>query len=262
MMSKVFMLAKQVISASAAYALAQAASAAAAVAQAAANAAQATATTAHNNAATAQATANTVGLLLAQYFGLTGNVLSTPYKFKEAIGWRDNMQSLTMGRATGANVPNWATIVNGIDGWQFSPTTMNELWINFHIDHDYKVGTALHFHVHWAPSTTNTGTVRWGVEFMAAKGHSRQAFPIPTTIYIEQAASGTALMHQVAEHAAGVLSASFEPDCVIMCRIFRDATHPNDTYTGQAWGIFGDIHYQTERNSTPQKAPNFYTGDS
>jgi hypothetical protein len=226
------MLAKQVTSAAAAYAL----------------------------AATAQSAAAAVQTLLNSYFTLTGNKLQTGYKLLQSTGWRDMQASLTNGRATGSNVPNWSTIVNGIDAWSFSATVMNELWISFHVDHDYKVGSLVHMHVHWLPSTTGLGTVRWGLEYTVAKGHSQQAFGLSQTIYIEQAASGTQFMHQVAEHAAG-LDLGLEPDTVVLVRLFRDAAHPNDTYAGAAFGIFCDLHYQTERYSTPQKAPNFYTGD-
>jgi len=43
-----------------------------------------------------------------------------------------------------------------------------------------------------------------------------------------------------------------------MVRLFRDANHVNDTFTGVSHGLTVDVHYQADRLHTLNRAPNFY----
>lgn len=268
-MYKLFLAGKQFVSATAAAAQATAANAAALAAQATANAAQATANaattlanTANATATAAQAAANAALALantLATYWSKASNTLTTTSFVTQASGWRDNIQPFTNGRAAGGALPTWGTFLGGISVWKFPSNSIKELWLNFHIDHDYKPNSLIFPHIHWAPTTTGAGTVRWGIEYTAAKGHGQQTFPVTQTIYLEQAASGIANRHQITETSVGI-DFGIEVDAVIMVRVFRDATHVNDTYAGDAVGLFCDLHYESDRLNTPQKSPNFYAG--
>jgi len=177
-------------------------------------------------------------------------------------GWNDYVSELSQAKKGGGTVPTWAAIAGGnLYTWQFSASMMNELIIApFHIEHDFKVGSTWHFHVHWLPDSTHTGTVRWGFEYAIQKGHQQGAMPVgsTTTIYIEQAGNGTQYAHMIAEDATGITDANVEVDSLIMGRLFRDGAHANDTYTGVAHGLTVDIHYQGDRLFTLNKAPNFY----
>ena len=180
------------------------------------------------------------------------------------LGWRDLVSEVII-KGTGAQDPTWGTFRNGLSGYLFSATAINETQHRFHIDHDYAVGTALYPHVHWSPITTGTGVVRWGFEYSLAKGHqqvSGSTFPATTTVYVEQTIStNSQYMHFVAEVSTpnAISDVNLEVDSVILMRVFRDASHVNDTYTGQAFAFMVDLHYQTARFATKNKAPNFYT---
>lgn len=219
--------------------------------------------TAANAAATAaQVTANAALALantLATYWSKASNTLTTTSFVTQASGWRDNIQPFTNGRAAGGALPTWGTFLGGISVWKFPSNSIKELWLNFHIDHDYKQGSLMFPHIHWCPVDTGAGVVRWGIEYTAAKGHGQQTFPVTQTIYLEQAASGIANRHQITETSVGI-DFGIEVDAVIMVRVFRDATHVNDTYAGDAVGLFCDLHYESHRLNTPQKSPNFYAG--
>jgi hypothetical protein len=173
-------------------------------------------------------------------------------------GWEDLESSFVSAKVAGANVPVFASFVGGINAFQFSATLLKEVFMMpLHVPHDYKPGSFIYHHIHWSPDDTSTGVVRWGLEYSIAKGHGQQAFPAPTTIYLEQAGNGTAKAHQIIEDTVGI-KLDIEPDSLILMRVFRDAAHTNDTYTGSAWGHFMDAHYQTDRKNTPKKTPNFY----
>lgn len=178
-------------------------------------------------------------------------------------GWRDLFGDFTAAKLTGSNQPTWAQVKDdgagstGVYAYSFSASVLNEVWLSFHINHDYEEGTAFFPHIHWIPTDTNTGTVRWGIEWSAARGHDQEIFPSTTFTYIEQAAPGVADQHMVAETTTGITVPNAEADMIILARVFRDAAHANDTYTGACFGFRLDAHYQSNRHNTPNKVPPF-----
>lgn len=175
--------------------------------------------------------------------------------FDGAAGWDDMIGNLTAGNTSNANDPTWAAFRGGVYAWRFSATALNEIWISFHINHEYAPGTVIYPHIHWSTDGTNTGTVRWGIEYTVAKGYDRDTFPAPTTIYLEQAATGTAYRHMIAEAALvdAIPTTHLETDSIILMRVFRDGAHANDTCTDPAFGLFCDLHFQKQAFSTPNK---------
>lgn len=180
------------------------------------------------------------------------------------VGWRDLIGDITVRGVAGANTPTWAEItgMTGMYAYKFDADTMNEVWITYHIDHDYCLNTPIYLHTHWinAAATPNTGNVRWGFQYSAAKGHQQQAFPATTTVYVTQACNATRYMHHIAEVSTtdAVPSTNLEPDSLILVRIFRDAANGGDTCTDAVYLLLADCHYQADRTSTQNKAPNFY----
>lgn len=190
---------------------------------------------------------------------LDGNF--TDLDTRTALGWRDNIVELKIDSSS-PNAPTLEAIRGGILGWKFPPNELTEAHSAWHIDHDYALGTKLYLHVHWVCPTTTLGTARWGFEYTVAKGHQQQAFPTTTTVYVEQATTGTAYMHYVGEvseaNAIDGLALDIEPDTVILVRLFRDGAHANDTLEADVFGIFLDLHYQADKATTPNKAPDFF----
>jgi len=181
-----------------------------------------------------------------------------------SYGWNDMISNFVVKDTVGANNPSWSTLFNGMQGYTFSASQMNQVWCDFHVIHDIALNTVLYPHVHWTPTTTGTGVVRWGIEYSVAKGHQQatgSVFPATTTVYVEQTiGSASQWKHFVAEVslADAIPATNVEPDTVIKVRIFRDAGHANDTYAGTVHAWQADIHYQVATLSTKNRAPNFY----
>lgn len=177
---------------------------------------------------------------------------------RTALGWRDNIIELTVDSSS-PDAPTLNPFRGNLKAWTFFANEMTEAHSAWHIDHDYALGTPLYFHVHWATASTDIGTVRWGFEYSIAKGHQQQAFPMPSTVYVEQATTGVAYMHMVGElsEANAIPGTGIEPDTVIKVRMFRDGAHENDTLNADVFGLFIDMHYQANRATTPNKAPPF-----
>lgn len=177
------------------------------------------------------------------------------------LGWKDSLTSINSAKVSGANVPAWTLIRDGLYAYSFTATALKEVWLNFHIGHDYAPGTDLYPHVHYVPLTDEVqGVIRWGFEFSYADRGG--TFGASQTVYIEETiAANSQYDHIVSEVTdANALDGSdwtFEVDGVLLCRVFRDGAHVNDTYAGDVGGIFVDLHYQSDRDTTINKAAPF-----
>jgi hypothetical protein len=173
-------------------------------------------------------------------------------------GWAD-LVGVDRIRTPSANDPTDAALVGGIRGHQFSNTTMNEKWFDYHVPHDWVPGTAMYPHVHTVCNGTQTGVARWGFEYIVCKCGG--VYSSPVTVYVETTFDGTALKEYISEvsDANAIAASLLEVDGLIKMRVFRDATHANDTMTGNVFLSTADCHYQsTGRVGTLHRTPNFY----
>jgi hypothetical protein len=179
-----------------------------------------------------------------------------------AIGWKDLFGPFSTGKVAGSNVPVWTAFRDGLYNYSFTATALKELWMSFHFNHDWAPGTPIYPHIHYSPFTDEaSGVVRWGIEFSYSKGHGQDVFPASQTVYLEQTVEANSqYKHYIVETAdsAALENELFEVDGIIQMRIFRDGAHVNDTYAGNVAGLFVDIHYQSDRDTTVNKAPSFY----
>ena len=191
------------------------------------------------------------------YSKRNGGTVPEVVELGAASGWNDMLASLSSGRAIVDSTPLWSAFQGGVSAWAFSATIMNELWVNMHIVHDYAPGTLLYLHIHWSTTGTNTGVCRWGIEYSYANGFNSAVFPASTTLYLQAAASGIARRHYITETADAAAIGPFETDGILMIRIFRDAANAADTLTDTAFGLFVDLHYQSDGMLTNEKARTF-----
>lgn len=166
------------------------------------------------------------------------------------FGWHDILGQITI-RSIGAADPTFSVFQGGIRAFEFSATVLKEVYLIYHVPHDYVLGTDVYFHVHWANAAAvpNTGDVIWGFEYSYAKGYDQEAFPASTTVTVTQACPATQYQHNIAETTA-VTIAGMEPDGVIMCRVYRDAAAAGDTCTDSAFLLMADVHYQSTNIAT------------
>lgn len=186
-------------------------------------------------------------------------------------GWNDLVAQVIVN----AGSPNAPTINNYRDGlyfFSFAPSATNECYVAFHLNHDYAptggdVGYEgmVYPHVHWSTNTTSTGVVRWGVEYTSARRDDSTGtvkFGATNTIYIEgTVGTGEQYNHQVNEPTTGngiPNGAILETDALILCRFFRDGSHPNDTFPDDVYLLTVDVHYPAFQAQTPNRTPPFF----
>ncbi len=185
----------------------------------------------------------------------------------ETKGWHDLVGTLQVYGLAGE--ANRTTYRGGIHAIQCAEG--EHAHIDFHIPHDYLMGSNIYIHAHWSHNSTlvTGGSVTWGFEMMYAKGHNQAAFPAPLTVSVAQNASTIQYQHMVAEGLASTPGGSavlldtdlIEVDGLVQCRVFLDS---NDITVsgGLAPNPFihtVDIHYQSTGVPTKSRAPDFWT---
>ena len=186
-------------------------------------------------------------------------------------GWKDLLGSL-IARDVGAGVPNFATFRGGnTKAYAFGVGEVMDFF--FHIPHDYRMGTDMFVHVHWAHNgTAISGNFNIDLHHTYAKGHAQATFGAEKTLSISVSTPNIATIpqysHRVDEFQLSATSPSasqidsddFEPDGLIMMRVIP-TTIP--TITGgspnEPFILMVDLHYQTTSMPTKNKSPNFWT---
>lgn len=184
------------------------------------------------------------------------------------FGWHDIVGHLFVEHAVGIPA-DFAIYRGGIRAFQF-PIEGTEVFVDFHIPHDYVHGTPIYIHVHWSHNSTlvTSGSVTWAFEIMYSKGHNQAPFGVPVIISVIDAVNTTQYQHQIAENVASTSGGSavlldtneLEVDGVIQCRLYLDS---NDIVTSDASAVhpyahFVDIHYQSTGLPTKNRAPDFW----
>lgn len=142
----------------------------------------------------------------------------------------------------------------------FSASATNELLFYFELPYDYEAATDIYPYIDWSANGTNTGNIRWGIEYSAAKAFTQAAFPAPSTVYATGniAADGTQYKLITSTFAA-IIGTNFEPGEKIIVRMFRDGSNANDTLTDLSFFHGLGLHYQASRPGTKNKTVPFYT---
>lgn len=186
--------------------------------------------------------------------------------------WRD-MKGRLIGRTTGPNAPNFNVYQGPIRQWEYTSGALREQWIEFHLDHDYVIGTDVHLHFHWSQAVVDTGAggspgdVRWFYDLLYAKGHDQDTFTHAAAGVAQQTASAVQWRHMIAEVQVSDSPATpsridrtlLEPDGVLLVRVYRDSADPGDTLDQQPFLHFVDVHYQSTNIGTKNRTPGFYT---
>lgn len=129
----------------------------------------------------------------------------------------------------------------GVFAFSFDAASEEELLFSAQIPHGYIEGTDLLAHVHWAPSSTNTGNVVWGLEYTIQNVNG--TFGNTTLIEATVAAEGTADKHQ-ADSIGTISGTSLNVSAVLVGRLYRKAADAADTFTGEARALSLDFHIQ------------------
>lgn len=189
----------------------------------------------------------------------TGQVGYSEWADDHAVtGWRDMLGQI-VPRANVPTSPTW-TQMGASPFWAYLFALNDEVWMAFHLQHDYDPGTDIYLHVHWTTDGVSTNTTKWQFDWCYAKGYDQDNFDINAgnTTTVEQAGAGTAWRHMIAEIATPISSADFEVDGLLLVHIKR-ITNGGSNNTDSVFVQTIDCHYQTSSFATPSRQYPFYT---
>jgi hypothetical protein len=187
----------------------------------------------------------------------------------ENKGW-DDIIGNPFPKITGAGSPTLTPFRGGSVRW-FAYAANDSVDMEFHIPHNYALGTDLYLHTHWAHDGTNiSGTLGIDYAITYAKGHSQAIFPAEfvTSMSVDSLsiANTAAYLHRIDEIQLSAVSPTatqidsdlIEPDGLIMVNL-KTSTIPTITGgAGKPFILCCDVHYQIDRVCTLNKSPNFY----
>jgi len=128
----------------------------------------------------------------------------------------------------------------------FDPSSVEILFFTWAVPNGMDLSIGLSFTVYWAPTTTNTGTVRWRVNGVSLADGDAVNSALGGAAVVVDAANGTIDdLHVSGEISQGVL-AGIAAGELLSLRIDRHASDAADTYTGDANLIGLMMHYTTD----------------
>ena len=141
--------------------------------------------------------------------------------------------------------PDFEDNGTGLFAWGFDADGDSTEVLNFiaQLPHSYKEGTDIDAHLHWQPETTNTGDVAWKLNYAFASIDS--SFSTVDSCWVVQAGAGVVLGHQLVD-LGDIDGTNIKISAVIMGNISRVGDHTLDDFTGIAYGLELDFHFEID----------------
>ncbi|GAB4311415.1 MAG: hypothetical protein Kow00127_01420 [Bacteroidales bacterium] len=165
----------------------------------------------------------------------------------DAVVWDDLKVPVTATKSFGAKAPTYFVFANdgvgsqGVYLWYFSPSQEQELFFTVQLPHSWKEGSTIEPHIHWTPySTGGSGNVVWGLEYTWAKVGDNFNY---TDIITGTSAVPTDIKHGICD-LGSIDGTGKTYSSMLVCRVFRDATNPADTYDDYVCLLEIDFHIQ------------------
>lgn len=137
----------------------------------------------------------------------------------------------------------------GVFLWWFAAGSEQEVYFQVQMPHSYKVGTTLYPHVHWTTTTTTptTTNVVWRLEYtiMSFGGNFGNTSTTTTSTVVGETAPSGVGQHLISSLGT-IDGTNVGISTFIVCRLYRQVGHVDDTFVDPA-GLLGfDIHYERD----------------
>lgn len=141
--------------------------------------------------------------------------------------------------------PDYEDPGDGFLAWGFNADSDSSWVLNFEcqLPHRRAYGTDLDAHVHWQPDGTNTGNVVWKLAYVISNVNG--SWVTADTLRVVDAGDGVALKHQLAD-LGDIEGDTMKISAMIKGNIGRMGDATDDTYTGSAYLLEIDFHYQID----------------
>jgi hypothetical protein len=207
--------------------------------------------------------------------GLGDLLISTPANQTLRLGqpvYDDLRVPLERGALAGGNNPTFTKFKDngagsvGVYAYSFAYQAVagneEELFFSQQLPHGYKEGTDLKPHIHWSPAVSGAAGqfVKWGLEYTIANVDGTYG----NTAIIKSDASGASTATTSGDStltagkgyvtAIGTISGTgVEVSAMLICRVFRNSSHADDTLAQAAFGCEIDFHHQIDTLGSRQE---------
>lgn len=162
--------------------------------------------------------------------------------------------------AKGATAPDLAAFRGSVYQNAFAGTgpTVEEAFFGFHIHHKIKPTSHLHLNIHCAHNigsgtyTPDTANVKWYIDYTMAKVDG--TFGAPTTLS-SVVTMGAQYVHHVTTHDSMPITDAFEPNALILGRVYRDPA--DDTFGYDCFLLAFHIHFLVGQMGTFEEDPPY-----
>jgi len=129
-------------------------------------------------------------------------------------------------------------------GYLMDPATTETLLIIAQMPHSWKLESAIVPHVHWMPTSTNTGAVLWRLEYkwVNINGTTPGAW---STVDVLASADGVVGKHFISRFPE-ISGAGKGMSSLLSMKLSRIGGNASDTYTADALLKEFDIHYEID----------------
>lgn len=161
-----------------------------------------------------------------------------------ATVYDDIVMPIITGTTPASNPPDFSIFMNTTYAYSFLNNILSQedqMFLSMQMSHTYKLGSPIECHIHYACQTTSTNNVTWGLDMtMADIGTEFKS----AKTYLVNGTCGNAYSHQLADwHIVGNFT-GLSGNAVM--RVYRHSSDAGDTYTGNAFGISVDCHYEKD----------------
>lgn len=146
-----------------------------------------------------------------------------------------------------SNNPDWEIFLNDTYLYWFSPTTMEQAFITVKEPHNRKIDSNFYPVFFWTTKTAGVGNVVFCFDMVYA--NTGEKFNNSKHKCVHQEV-GYMYKNEMTPHSIIINGTKIRPDTIANIRIYRDATHINDTFPEDV-GIFEfNIHYIVNKLGT------------
>lgn len=174
-----------------------------------------------------------------------------------ATRWDDLKIPMNATNRGSSNQPEWLLYRdNGTQGiwlWSFSKNVEEELYFVVQMPHEWKEGSEIFPHIHWTTDVGLTGNVKWALEYTWANVGDQ--FSVPTTISSSTITVGdanTAYNHNLTA-LPSITATGKTLSSMILCRVYRDGDHSDDTFEDEVLIMELDFHYQIDSDGSNEQ---------
>lgn len=172
----------------------------------------------------------------------------------DTVVWNDLRTPVTAIKLGSTNPPSWVAFQSS-EVLSFSDQAIegDEELVAFAVQlpHNYKEGTNITPHIHWAAADTSAGNVIW--KFSYSWANQDVNFPNPTITTCVAANIATANCH-IYTALTTMNGVGKTLSSMVLCSLRRNSSDANDTYNSQnAYLLEVDFHYQLDTLGSRQE---------